>query len=149
MNENKETLLEKIKSNKIVQKLKGVKRIEIIIALVVCVLAIGLYFCLGTSKSTNKKTSNFLSSSSSDESSDLEDIISQIKGVGKVRVLITSESSKGLTSQTDSDKIPSGVLGVIVVDEGASDAEVRVRILKAVQTATGVTVDKITIFEMG
>lgn len=146
MNEENKSLFERIKSNKLIQKLKSVKHIEIWIAILITVLAIGLYFCMSAKERTPKN--NFLSNSSSEESN-LETIISQIKGVGKVKVLITSSSSKGLTQKSDVSQMPSEIIGVIVVAEGVNDVDIKVKILKAIQTATGVTVDKITIFEMG
>lgn len=148
MNEENKSLFERIKNNKIIQKLKTVKHIEIWIAILISVLAIGLYFCLSAKDGTTKKTTNFLNNSSGEES-DLETIISQIKGVGKVKVLITSTQTKGLTQKSDVSQMPNEIIGVIVVAEGASDADIKVKILKSIQTATGVTVDKITIFEMG
>ena len=40
------------------------------------------------------------------------------------------------------------IIGIIVVAEGAGDPAVAVKLIRAVQTVTGVSADKITVFEM-
>ena len=108
----------------------------------------------------------------------LEDILSQIDGAGKVRVLLTvaegehthyqtdQQSSSGADSNslkletvivTTGDKSQQGLiqqidppvyLGAVVVCQGADSAAVRLAITEAVADATGLTTDKITVLKM-
>lgn len=166
MNENKTPLLEKIKSNKTYIKLKGIKNIEIIIAVVVCLIAVGIYLVIDTSKK------NTVSKADNTNASELESILEKIDGVGKIKVLITygtegesvlgqddstltlepesgNSSYWGLkNSLTSSGSKNAKIIGIIVVCEGANDPNVTVKLLNALQTATGVSVDKIRIFPM-
>lgn len=149
MSEQKKSLIERIKENSTLQKIKSIKNIEIIIAVIVCVVAIGIYLISGIGKSGGKSIAN-----ESEQSSELEQIISNIKGVGKTKVYITyqgeienrEDNGSFLGSSSKDDK---EIIGVIVVSEGAGNPEAEIKILKAVQTATGVALDKIKIFEMG
>lgn len=166
MNEIGKPLLEKIKSNKIFMKLKGIKNIEIIIAIVVCLVAIGIYLIIDVSKKDTK------SKSDSSSASELEAILEKIEGVGKTKVLITYGTyGESVSGQDDSSMIlepESGnstywgiknslssssnkdakIIGVIIVCEGASDPAVQAKLLNAVQVATGVNVNRIRIFPM-
>lgn len=139
MSETGQSFKEKLKNNKFLGKLSRIKNIEIIIAIVVCVLAVGIYFLCGLGKSAESNTYT---------QSSLEKVLSEIKGVGETRIYITYSDSKGYSSYSDDGRMPKEIIGIIVVSEGAGDPECEVRILKAIQTATGVTVDKIKIFEM-
>ena len=108
----------------------------------------------------------------------LGDILSQIKGAGKVRVMLTVASGEetvyqsdqnltsdgnGSTSQkdtvtvTDKDRGQSGLVtqvnppkyqGALIVCQGADDASVRLAIVEAVSSLTGLGTDKITIAKM-
>ena len=120
----------------------------------------------------------------------LEEILSTIKGVGKVKVYISySESSKTIamydektttssTEETDSSgglrnttstQIQKDVIfsekegnqvpmtqkiimptieGAIVTAQGAKNANVKTNIVNAVKSATGLSIDKIQVFEM-
>lgn len=139
MSEIGQSFKEKLKNNKFFSKISGIKNIEIIIAITVCVLAIAIYFLCGLGKSAESKAYS---------QSSLEKVLSEIKGVGQTRVYITYSDSKGYSSYNDDGRMPKEIIGIIVVSEGAGDPECEVRILRAIQTATGVTVDKIRIFEM-
>ena len=125
-----------------------------------------------------------------DMQNQLENILSTIKGVGKVNVYISySESSKTIamydektttssTEETDSsgglrnttstqvqkDVIFSGkdgnqvpmtqkiimptIEGAIITAQGAKNANVKTNIVNAVKSATGLSIDKIQVFEM-
>lgn len=165
MNEEKSSLLERLKNNKTFVKLKGIKNIEIIIAIVVCLVAIGIYLIVDVSK---KDVSGGGKASSQSE---LEAVLGQIKGVGKISVLITYGTggenvvgqddssmtlepstgngsfwdSKGSLGTSNGDK---KIIGIIIVCEGASDPEVQAKLLSATQVATGVNIDRIRIYPM-
>ena len=111
------------------------------------------------------------------EQQDLEAILCNIKGAGKVKILITYEtttelvpaydsdttisSSNGIENQTQSQKPATGsdgtivltqlrpkILGVVVVAEGASNMGVKLMLSQAVQTSLGVAAGKVEVFEM-
>ena len=120
----------------------------------------------------------------------LEEILSNIKNVGKVKVFINyaessdimplydetittssvkeGDSSGGTrnTEQTETKKdivfsekngnkeaiiqktIMPKVQGAIITAEGANDASIKTNIINAIQAVTGLTIDKIQVFEM-
>ena len=120
----------------------------------------------------------------------LEEILSTIKSVGKVRVFINYSESRDIiplydettttssvkeedssggtrnTVQTETQKdvvfseqsgnkeaiiqktIMPKVQGAIITAEGANDAVIKTNIINAVQAVTGLTIDKIQVFEM-
>ena len=131
------------KSNKgristLFSKLKSVKNIEIIIAAVLAFVAILLYFGIsfsGSRKSTVGATSVSASSSMSTDEKRLAETISRIEGVGECTTFIKIGANKE-------------AVGVIVVAEGANDVKKRVEIIRCVEIATGVTVDKIQVYQM-
>lgn len=117
-----------------------------------------------------------------EEKTELEDslteILSEIDGVGNVRVLLTTSQGEETVYQMDED-ISSGerndnqrsdtviitgdgraqtglvrqvispeYLGALIVCQGASDAKVRLWVVDAVMRVTGLTSDKITVLKM-
>ena len=111
------------------------------------------------------------------EQQELEAILSNIKGAGKVKVLITYETttelvpaydsntttseSNGTQNETQSQKPATGsdgtivltqrrpkILGIVVVAEGASNMNVKLMLSQAVQTSLGVSASKVEVFEM-
>ena len=108
----------------------------------------------------------------------LEDILSQIEGAGKVRVLLTQQTGERYTYQTDddntegtdssssrqntviitgSDRAQQGLirqidpplyLGAVIVCQGADRASVRLAIVEAVTNATGLGADKVSVLKM-
>ena len=122
----------KISESKWFQRLKSVKNLEIIIAVILALVAIVVYFSISV-KGGSKLTSQ--STEMSDSEKRIAEMISEISGVGDARVLITSHADKTL-------------LGVIVVAEGLGNMDNRVKIIRLVEKATGATVDQIEIFEM-
>ena len=109
-----------------------------------------------------------------DLQTDLEEILSQIQGAGRVRVLLTQREGEQTVYQTDEDSASSGVrsdtvllngadrsqtglvqqvnpptyLGAVIVCQGADSASVRLAIVAAVGSVTGLSTDKITVLKM-
>ena len=109
---------------------------------------------------------------------ELTQILQQIKGVGRVKVLLTVSKGEKTEYQTDEDQsvaetgsdvrketviirdaddnemalitqiISPEYLGAIVVCEGADDASVKLAVLEAVSKATGLRSDKISVLKM-
>jgi len=108
----------------------------------------------------------------------LEKILCQIEGAGKVQVLLTEAEGEKTLYQTDNDTDvadgtrrqqqktvivtdasreeaglirqvnPPSYLGAVVLCQGADRAAVRLAIVEAVASATGLTSDKITVLKM-
>lgn len=104
----------------------------------------------------------------------LEDILSKISGAGRVEVLLTESVGEQIYYQTDdtissddsrkntviitnSDREESGLIkqvtspvyrGAIVLCQGADDANVRLSIVQAVMSVTGLTSDHISVLKM-
>lgn len=108
----------------------------------------------------------------------LEDILCLIQGAGKVRVLLTEAAGERTLYQTDEDMqtngesesirqdtvlltdsareeaglirqvIPPVYQGAVILCQGADSAAVRLAIIQAVASATGLTSDKITVLKM-
>ena len=104
----------------------------------------------------------------------LEAILGKIQGVGRVEVLLTEaagsqtlyvydESASGESLKSDaviitdsarsqtglvSQVIPPVYLGAVVVCQGGDSPPVRLAVVEAVQAATGLSADKITVLKM-
>ena len=104
----------------------------------------------------------------------LEEILSQIQGAGRVQVLLTQREGERTVYQTDEDSTSSGIrsdtvllngsdrsqtglvqqvnpptyLGAVIVCQGADSASVRLAIVSAVGSVTGLSTDKITVLKM-
>lgn len=108
----------------------------------------------------------------------LSDILSQIAGAGKVKVLLTQSAGEQTFYQTDEDistgentsdlrretvlvtdssREETGLIrqinpptyqGAIVLCQGADSASIRLSIVEAVANVTGLTTDKITVLKM-
>ena len=125
----------KITNSKWFVRLKRVKHIEIIIAVLLAVISLSIYFAI----SAKEKGENIQRSSiaeMNEKEARVSEMITEISGVGKARVMIT---------EGDGDK----PIGVVVVAENADDMTNRIKIIRCVATTTGATVDQIEIFEMG
>ena len=76
----------------------------------------------------------------------LEHILSSVEGVGKVKVMITTEGSvsKVFGTQNSGEQVK----GVLIVAEGAGNATVNTRILDAVKALFSIDAHKISIVRM-
>lgn len=113
-----------------------------------------------------------------DPAAQLEQILSQIDGVGKVRVMLTQATGEEVFYQTDEDSTFSGEsesqrsdtvvitdadraqaglvrkidpptwLGAIVVCQGADRSSVRLAVVEAVGDVTGLGADRISVLKM-
>lgn len=127
-------LKEKIKGSGTYKKLKEVKNLEIIIAALLAVVAIVVYFAISATGASSKDKAQTTVEMTESEAR-VAEMISDIAGVGKTRVLITNGADKS-------------VVGVVVVAEGANNMDNRVKMIRLVEKATGASVDRIEIFEM-
>ena len=109
---------------------------------------------------------------------ELEEILAQIAGVGKVRVMLTEAAGSETIYQTDEDRsqssdseslrietvivsdsdrtenglvrtiVPPVYLGAIIVCQGGDSPVVRLSIVQAVSNVTGIGTDRITVVKM-
>ena len=70
-----------------------------------------------------------------------EAILSQIKGVGEARVMISYSSKK------EDEDITEEIKGVLVVSDGGGSSGVQEKIVSALEAALGVEAHKIQVFE--
>ena len=114
-------------------------------------------------------------SAAADPAEELENILSQIEGVGRVRVLLTQATGPETIYQTDEDRSTDGAvrvetvivsgsdrtesglvrtvtpptyLGAIIVCQGADRPSVRLSVVQAVSNVTGIGTDRITVLKM-
>ena len=122
----------KIANSKLITKLKGVKNLEIVLAVLLAAVAVVAYVAISVGGGAKKSETQV---QMTEAEARVAEVISEISGVGKTRVLITNGADKS-------------VVGVVVVAEGASNMDRRVKMIRLVEKATGATVDQIEIFEM-
>ena len=114
----------------------------------------------------------------SNQAQELEEILGQIAGVGKVRVMLTEASGSETIYQTDQDRsvssgaenqrvetvivsgsdrietglvrtvVPPVYLGAIIVCQGGDSPTVRLSVVEAVSNVTGIGTDRITVLKM-
>lgn len=161
----------------------GMKMMEFIkkYRYVILVLAAGIILMILPSRSDQEEISvetTEPSSLYSDQTDELTQILSQIQGAGKVKLLLTMHAGEKILYQTDQDtstgadtgsvryetvivtdgdRAQHGLIqqtlapeyrGAIVVCQGADDAAVRLAIVEAVSNATGLGTDRISVLKM-
>ena len=111
------------------KRLKSIKHIEIIIAVLFALIVLLVYFST-TSSHGSAKTQNLSlgASYATQVEAKLENLLSKIDGAGKIDVMVMCES-EGVQTE---DQIPS-IKSAVVVASGASDVFVRLEIIKAVE----------------
>lgn len=114
-----------LSNSKLFQRLKSIKHIEIIIAVIFAVIVLLIYL---SSVNPVKKTQ---SSASTNLEMRLESILSDIEGAGNVSVLINNTDNQ--------------IDGVIIVASGADNVFVKMNILKAVETVLKIPTAQIEI----
>lgn len=146
---------------------------------VAMILALGLVLMLLPSKSTQEMpASQGTVTPKADPAAELEQILSQIQGVGRVRVLLTEAQGEQIIYVIDEDRtesqdtqslrqqavlitgndrtqqglvsqvLPPTYLGAVIVCQGGDLPGVRLAVVEAVCDATGLTADKITVLKM-
>ena len=93
-------------SSKFFQKLKGIKHIEIIIAVILISALLLIYFSNFTSKTSSSTTTNSTSLANyyGELEGKLEKILKEIQGVGNVKVMITVSNSSKLVYATSKEE---------------------------------------------
>lgn len=99
---------------------------------------------------TGNKSSSFIQEETEREEgtleAQLEQVLSEMEGVGSVKVMITTEEVEESAFGTMNGG--KKVCGVVVVAEGAGNATINTRILEAVKALFSIDVHKISIVKM-
>lgn len=148
-------LIRKIKQSSWFDRIAKIKNIEIIIAIIICVIMIAVYFIVNAASKGDEKAAddNAVAVTDTETYSEAEvklsEILSKIKNAGEVHVLITNKEQACVNDKvTVSSPAASEIVGVLVVAKGAGNVVVKLELIRAVQTATGISADKIEVFEM-
>ena len=142
------------------------------------VLVLGLVLMLMPSVSESKDSAAEALPESQQEEVDvaqqIEEILCQVQGTGKVKIMLTIAEGQKTVYQSDTDTSansvrqdtviitgndrtqsgmilqvnPAKYLGAIVVCQGADQADVRLAVTQAVSRATGLGADKISVLKM-
>lgn len=146
---------------------------------VLLVLALGIVFMLlpqgGSEKKEEAVPQEQVVISEVTLQEKLEEILSQVQGAGKVRVLLSEAEGKEIQYQTDEEERsqdsyqrdtvilsdsgrnqsglikqinPPKYLGAIILCQGADSASVKLALMEAVSNATGLTTDRISVMKM-
>lgn len=88
-----------------ISKLKGIKNIEIILAVGIGIIILAIYFFPSADKNDDKKAESGITINTSELSDEqkLKNVLSEIKGAGKIEVMITYESSPELVPAFSTD----------------------------------------------
>lgn len=142
MSEEKSVAKPKIK---LLERLKGIKHIEIIVVAIFAIVMILIYLSTFSSGSDNKidtgkNYDNSLTAYIENMEDDLEKIISQIKGVSNASVFITLDLSNAqvVDNVVKYSAFPP-IKGVIVVAKGVNDLSVKMNVLKAIEAVIQIT----------
>ena len=148
---------------------------------VIIVLVGVILMCLPGKKEDNQSADTTVVQAATEQqtlSDSLEQILSQIEGAGKVKVLLTESAGSETLYQVDedvdtgtdssslrrdavlvngTDRAQTGLvrqvnppeyLGAVIVCEGADHAGVRLAVVEAVRSVTGLGADHITVLKM-
>lgn len=125
----------KITAGGLIKKLKGIKNIQVVVAIFIIAVALLIYSTVATGKAAEKTTgATETSSSMDDEEERLASILGGIEGAGRVETMITRRDDE--------------VVGVLVIAEGADDISVMLRLLEATTTAMGVDKKIVSVYTM-
>lgn len=145
---------EKLKNDKYVKELLK----KLIAVLLVAAMALLVFDVFTTSKDGRRQivdmdgaseyTSAEAATLATDEERRLEQILSEIKGVGAARVMITYQEEEPVASLYSGEKRKSPkVEGVIVTAEGAKDIIVKSSIINAVSALFDIPAANVMVFE--
>ena len=124
------------------KKLKSIKNIEIILAVLLGLVVLLVYF---SSMGANKGAVNNITYSNSyvqEIEQKLENLISSIDGAGQVEVMIMCEGDDEIT-KTEYPKVVSAV----VVSSGADSTKVKLDIIRAVEALLGLKTANIEVLK--
>ena len=140
---------EKKQPNKLIERLKNIKHIELYIAIIFMIVIFLIY--LSSTKPANAKSSNIANDSSisayiENLENNLEKSLSNIAGVSKVNVMITLDTSsiEVSDSKINMTKFPQ-IKGVLITAKGVDNTLNKMKVLHAVETVMEIEQGRIEI----
>ena len=132
---------------KAADKIRSVKHIEIIIAVVAIAVMLVIYFCTSTSCSESKNSGIQTGGGEYDYYTsvvdELERKLSQIEGVGEVSVLVNwAENAEPAGKDEIVRPKPEGV---IIICEGGNNISVKLKLISSVASYFGISENKINV----
>ena len=130
--ERKSNVFDKVKASGIIAKIKGIKNIQIIVAILIISVALIIYSNVISKTKSNSSSAEVGESVMTEEEIRLANVLKKIDGAGDVSVMITKQADN--------------IAGVIVIADGAKDISVRLRLLNATATALGIDKSIINVY---
>lgn len=125
------------------KKLKSIKNIEIILAVLLGLVVLLVFFSSSGAKSgVVNNSSAFQNSYVSEIEYKLENLISKIEGAGTVDVMIMCEGDE----KSSEDPYPT-VVSAVVVSSGADSTKVKLDIIRAVEALLGLKTANIEVLK--
>ena len=122
-----------MRARELLKKIAGEKRLATLVLMLLAGLAlIGLSFALSRQKEQPADLGRDVTYAAGSVEERLAHVLSQIAGAGPVEVLVTEGDQ--------------GVLGVLVVADGAQELSVRTELMRAAMTALDVPADAVEVF---
>lgn len=130
-----------------------IRRIILIVGIVgIALLFLSSYIDFSALTGGNKEKEFSVKTYSTQIEGDLQDVVSQIKGVGKTKVLLTMENSVEYVylkdTVTKTKEIEPLIRGVLVVCEGGDDPVVVERVTQAVTKALDISTAKVCVTKL-
>lgn len=152
MSEKKSSnLIERIKKNATFEKIKSIKNIEVICALLIVAIVLLIYSSFSAASQNNSQVNNNTTTMNSTEQR-LAKMLSGIEGVGDVEIMIYTgerDNSYGYISSINLDNIDSDkIQGVMILAQGADNISTRIKLLNTTSTLLGIQSDKIQIYTL-
>ena len=139
-----------------IEKLKGIKHIELYITIIFAIILILIFFSSTNSNKTNtyNNKTNIVQEETSittyinNMETKLEQILSQVEGASNVQVMITLDMSNSVVKDNmiEVADFPS-VKGIVIVAKGVENTSVKLNILKAVQAVIDISSGRIEILK--
>ena len=139
-----------------IEKLKGIKHIEIYITIIFAIILILIFFSsMDTNKTStyNNKTNviqeeTTLTTYIDNMENKLEQILSQVEGASNVNVMITLDMTNSVVKDNivEVADFPK-VKGIVIVAKGVENTSVKLNILKAVQAVIDISSGRIEILK--
>ena len=122
-----------MRARELLKKIAGEKRLATLVLMLLAGLAlIGLSFALSRQKEQPADLGRDVTYAAGSVEERLAHVLSQIAGAGQVEVLVTEGEQ--------------GVVGVLVVADGAQELSVRTDLMRAAMTALDVPADAVEVF---
>lgn len=133
---------------KIFNHIKGIRHIEIVIAIIAVLIMLFVYFSSNSCSASSEKTGISGSDSEYDYCAEvvreLETKLSEVDGVGEVVVLVSWKDSMGEDNGIQNSNFPIPE-GVIIICDGGNNIAVKLKLIESVAAYFGISENKISV----